>query len=714
MKICFMCDLHLPEDKNARQYKVLDWAISDAIKKDTDCLIFAGDATCNGNGDVYDYFINKFTNCGIQGFFIPGNSDLRDSSSAMRIKGISSDCENELYNTKIFAVNDSDGEVSEDTLAQIEKADEQSIVFMHHPIEALGHKSAELMTKWRESHKKTKLFFGHNHISVTEDNDISLQAMDTDKAIGENACITYYDTVTQNIRKAYYFCPVPADLYGYMGISCYKSPEQINYATDKGIANIELRPNCAKADFSVIHSAVSSWRESGGTDLSIHMPDISYINGEAVADESFDKLIELAKTLKNDRFTIHVPKVSVQTTLDDSTALEKICDFLADRFNSLEHNVVIGIENMHMTASEMADNTRRFGYIPGECELLIKMLSKKCRHKVGFNFDIGHARNNAPYSSEFQISSWLSKLGRYIVGYHIHQVTYDNEVFENHMPITDIYGRLISYGTLFADWSEELINKAPFIFEMRPEGSYDITYNVFDSYKNKKYFDIHSHTYYSDCGRDDPHDLIKMAIRNGMSVLGISDHAYGIKDRKPQYEKEFRDLAEQYADRIKVLCGIEINTIPRFYDEKDAELIKNYDYCLIECINDPESVAYDDFIGFCKKFDIPCGIAHTDLFAMCEKRGYDPLEYFTTLAENNIFWEMNVTYDSIHQYREHPYVIDFMNDSKKLEIVKKSGVCVSIGLDSHRYEDYDGYKAHYMYDFLVKNGIRLVSEIIKF
>ena len=38
--------------------------------------------------------------CGIPGFFIPGNSDLRDSSSAMRIKNISSECENDLDDIK--------------------------------------------------------------------------------------------------------------------------------------------------------------------------------------------------------------------------------------------------------------------------------------------------------------------------------------------------------------------------------------------------------------------------------------------------------------------------------------------------------------------------------------------------------------------------------------------------------------------------------------
>ena len=33
MKVCFMCDLHLPFDRNALQYNILDWAIEDIKKK---------------------------------------------------------------------------------------------------------------------------------------------------------------------------------------------------------------------------------------------------------------------------------------------------------------------------------------------------------------------------------------------------------------------------------------------------------------------------------------------------------------------------------------------------------------------------------------------------------------------------------------------------------------------------------------------------------
>jgi hypothetical protein len=247
---------------------------------------------------------------------------------------------------------------------------------------------------------------------------------------------------------------------------------------------------------------------------------------------------------------------------------------------------VIGVENMHMTEKETPDDTRRFGYIPEECIRFMKMLAGKCKHKVGINFDIGHARNNAPYSKKYQISTWLSMVGKYAVGYHIHQVIPTESKFENHMQIEDVYGRLISYASFFRCWIDGKINKAPFVFEMRPRDAYEKTLRTFDEHKARKVFDMHSHTNYSRCGKDDPHVWIQTAIRNAISTLDICDHNYGIGERKAQYIKHMRELAQEYSDRITLRCGIEIATLPQYYDIKDPAEIADYDYCLIEHLTD--------------------------------------------------------------------------------------------------------------------------------
>ena len=712
MNVCLMCDLHLPVDRNALQHDILNWAIADIKKKGPDCIVYAGDVTCDGDINVYQEFILKMNTIGIPFFYIPGNSDLRNFDSANEIRKMASNCKNAVAGGVVYALNDCDMGISDEQLSIIEDADENSIVFMHHPFGGHKGETNEKLKTWRKKHSKTMLFYGHRHLSFAEGYDVCLQALDPDKAIGENPCITYFNTETRELRKAYYFSPVPNDLYRYFGISCFDVERDIGYAIANKLSCLELRPDCLKMGKARLFELVKKWRNVCGKNLSIHLPDVAYKDGLVVPSEQLDELIDLAVFLKADRFTQHVPRVSVKVTKEDGCALDRICNFLAGKFNAIAHDIVIGIENMHMTQKDTPDDCRRFGYIPEECLIFMNMLSGKTKHKVGINFDIGHARNNAPFSQSYQISTWLSMLGKYIVGYHMHQVAYENGKFENHMPITHIYGKLISYASFFRYWSENRVNKAPVVFEMRPEGAYDITLSTFNRYKEKNVFDIHSHTYYSWCGKDDPRELIDVAIKNGISLFGICDHNIGIGKRKAEYIEKIRALAAEYKDRIKIVCGIELATMSKRYDLTSPDEIKDFDYCLIEHITDRGSIVGGEIFDFCKKHKILCGIAHTDLFEYCDMYGYDYEDFFRKMAENNIFWEMNVSYDSIHHYREHPYVKDFMTDESKIALVKNSGVYVSIGFDGHRLEDYDGFLVHEMYDFLKKNGIKTIDEIL--
>ena len=64
-------------------------------------------------------------------------------------------------------------------------------------------------------------------------------------------------------------------------------------------------------------------------------------------------------------------------------------------------------------------------------------------------------------------------------------------------------------------------------------------------------------------------------------------------------------------------------------------------------------------------------------------------EFFGKMKAQNIFWELNVNYDSKHNFREHQYVKDFFGNSALIDAVKKSGIKLSVGFDGHRLEDYD-------------------------
>ena len=221
--------------------------------------------------------------------------------------------------------------------------------------------------------------------------------------------------------------------------------------------------------------------------------------------------------------------------------------------------------------------------------------------------------------------------------------------------------------------------------------------------------DLHSHTYYSYCGKDSPEAVIKNAIANGIELMGISDHYYGVVMNRPgvtydsdehrvithnnalkRYFEHIKTLADKYKDYIEVWCGIEITTVDKgFTLLPDGVDVSMFDYCLIENFQLKES-AVDDVLAFaarcgCEK----TGLAHMDLPAYILSKGLDMDAFFKKMKEQNVFWELNVNCDSKHHYREHQYVKDFFGNAALIDAVKKSGIKLSVGFDGHILEDYD-------------------------
>lgn len=223
--------------------------------------------------------------------------------------------------------------------------------------------------------------------------------------------------------------------------------------------------------------------------------------------------------------------------------------------------------------------------------------------------------------------------------------------------------------------------------------------------------DLHSHTFYSNCGRDDPEALILRMIEQGVQVLGITDHNYGIGGRGEEYRKTIRSLAAKYSSKIKVLCGIEICTLPRLLPDKNNDFAE-YDYCLVENLSYDDSEMKRDILSYTSGYKCPVGIAHTDIFGFIEDCGLDADKYLKSLADRGIFWELNVNYDSIHGYREHEYVKTFFNSEAERQAVKRAGLYVSVGFDGHRMEDYDVKRVKDANDFLETHGIKNAVDLI--
>ena len=476
MKICLVCDLHLPRIMSTLQYDALRWAVADAKRRGVGCVLVAGDITCDGTLIVYSNFVKQIEReFDVPVLYIPGNSDLRNPETAAKIKKKASPTVTEIGGVTVFALNDCDRHIAEDDLALLLRADKDSIVFMHHPIRSHDGQTRACLEQFVASHPDTPLFYAHRHVSEVKGNLISLQALDPDKAIGEPPCVTYYDTESRKIEKVHYFAPVTADFYNALGISCYHPTADIPFATERHLSAIELRPNAWREDRATLKALIRAWRASGGRDLCVHLPDVGYENGQVTAPDHYLPLLALAHEIGADRVTQHVPLLSVAAADAHPEALDRIASFVADAVERTGGARVIGIENMHMTAKDDANGDRRFGYTPEECLHFMNLVASHTHLEVGINLDLGHARNNAPFSQTYQVGTWLSMLGQYVVGYHFHQVQKGENGFENHMPVTSLHGGIINYTSFFKHWIRNSIRHVPVILEMRPKHAYEIS-----------------------------------------------------------------------------------------------------------------------------------------------------------------------------------------------------------------------------------------------
>lgn len=245
--------------------------------------------------------------------------------------------------------------------------------------------------------------------------------------------------------------------------------------------------------------------------------------------------------------------------------------------------------------------------------------------------------------------------------------------------------------------------------------------------------DLHSHTYYSFCGKDSPEAIVEAAIEGGIELFGICDHSYGVGfgswsayeapiDIVPnqcdaallrKYYDHIGLIKEKYNGKIKVLCGIEVATDSSRIKAPlpDNADISFFDYCLIESLASDDSTTKGDLFAFAKRCGTKnVGIAHTDMFSHITSLGEDPYRYFKRMAEESIFWEMNVSYDSIHHYREHQYMLEFFDSEEQQAIVRESGVRLSVGFDGHRVEDYLPERVEYYCKKISTLGIKMAFE----
>lgn len=91
---------------------------------------------------------------------------------------------------------------------------------------------------------------------------------------------------------------------------------------------------------------------------------------------------------------------------------------------------------------------------------------------------------------------------------------------------------------------------------------------------------LHTHTMYCDAS-DTPEQMVEAAITKGFDSIGFSGHSYMTyaswvpQDRTGEYKEHINRLKKQYADRIKIYLGLEVD----MYSGPETDLT-GYDYLI--------------------------------------------------------------------------------------------------------------------------------------
>lgn len=208
--------------------------------------------------------------------------------------------------------------------------------------------------------------------------------------------------------------------------------------------------------------------------------------------------------------------------------------------------------------------------------------------------------------------------------------------------------------------------------------------------------DLHNHTVFSYDGSNTPEEIIENAINCGVDVIGITDHQFSIGENLPTYYRYIRHCQLKYADKIRVLCGLEIGTRPA-PPESLPRATEMFDYVLFESLDDERAMDFYEFLEWRRLFKCKVGLAHTDIFKLGERYGMDIIE---VMRDNDIFWELNTSGNYIYYY-------DFLTNDKKQRIIKESGIPVSVGSDTHAVNEYRKKQVRRANELLQKLGIPL-------
>jgi len=504
---CFalLADLHLSDLPTTSTYHALQWAIGLVERERPEFLAVAGDVTTYGTGRSTALFLAALRQVQVPVFFTPGNAERRSPEALSllgdllqpgRRLGVLDDLLAVFPDTSTGSLPAAEREWLERAVAE-HAAAPRRIVVTHYPLKRLGPESRTWLERWLAQNRVELLAAGHTHVHSVRDVggcvEVVTRGLDPDKAIGDLPGISFF-TSSRPGKWTEAFRPwrfgvelLPADLPAHVspvGWSIHGDPvEAAGETLDLGLSCLELRPRDLDFPDRELAAALQRLRDSGPLFLSYHLPSLRWDedSGRIEGEERLKAHLERALAAGVDSLTVHVPQAPARQMEADGSPTALYGEFV-ERYARLftgpaRVGVRIAVENIHnKPGTPVEAPERRFATTIDEylrwLDAVDRSMAGIPQARVGAHLDVGHARNNGgPLDNLQPLSDWYARLGRRILGYHIHQVGRHPETGElaNHLEIESLFGRRISFAGFIWAWSTHQITRGPLFVEVRGE-----------------------------------------------------------------------------------------------------------------------------------------------------------------------------------------------------------------------------------------------------
>jgi len=489
MKFIQLTDPHLSDHFQTPTWEAFRWAIDEVNDRQPDLLLVTGDITTYGNSQAARAVRNHLKTITVPVFFTPGNAEHRGTGTINALNGLARPKHALLCNHLLLFPDTSRGKITladREYLTKIISDNMQytsRIVATHYPSDTLEQNSQTWLERFLNDHQIELLVAGHKHIHRTRQigscTEIITRGLDPDKAIGDLPGISLFEKTATEWTETFLAWDFAVQLKPCspaavpVGWSIQGDPVAATSETRaSGLSCLELRPKDLSFSMSALDQELNLLRQEQDLYLSWHLPNLSWNSESIQGIDTVCNQVSSACDIGANHLTVHVPAASSQA-MKNPDLWKRFEDVYTDIFyDAVKSGIRLAIENVHNSSGvKPQEPACKFGTDIDSYLQWIEAVSARFDHapNIGAHFDTGHARNNGEYGNMQPLAEWYARVGKHILGYHIHQIGTHPETGKtaNHVEMHTLFDRRISYAGFCYAWSTRQINRAPLFVEIR-------------------------------------------------------------------------------------------------------------------------------------------------------------------------------------------------------------------------------------------------------